>query len=205
VVDSPEAIRALTFMREQIGDIAPAEVLTWHEEESRFAFQNGNAVFMRNWPYAYSLLQDTSASRVAGKVAVAPMPPSDGGSATAALGGAQLAVNRNSRHPDAARRLVHFLTHPDRVRERSIATGQFPSLPSLYADSAVAAALAVPAAQALDVVSNARARPVTPLYSQLSELLQIQLHRALTGQATPEIALADAAREMNELLQRAGL
>jgi multiple sugar transport system substrate-binding protein len=55
VVDSPEAVRALTFMRDAIygSRIAPPEVLTWHEEEARFAFQNGSAVFMRNWPYAY--------------------------------------------------------------------------------------------------------------------------------------------------------
>jgi hypothetical protein len=46
---------------------------------------------------------------------------------------------------------------------------------------------------------------VTPLYSQLSELLQVALHRALAGQVDPAIALADAAREMNELQRRTQL
>ncbi|HEY9505085.1 MAG TPA: hypothetical protein VIQ27_03855, partial [Gemmatimonadales bacterium] len=48
-------------------------------------------------------------------------------------------------------------------------------------------------------------RPVTPVYTQLSEILQIQLHRALTRQAEPGDALARAAAEMQELLDRVGL
>ncbi|MGH7719603.1 MAG: extracellular solute-binding protein, partial [Gemmatimonadaceae bacterium] len=98
LVDSPEAVRALTHMRDQIHryGVAPPEVLTWHEEETRFAFQNGNAVFMRNWPYASGLLRDSSASRVAGRFSIAPMPATPGGRPTATLGGAQLAINAHS-------------------------------------------------------------------------------------------------------------
>ena len=68
VVDSDAAQKALTFMRDGIyvDDIVPPAVLTWQEEQTRFAFQNGEAVFMRNWPYAYALLQDSAQSSVAG-------------------------------------------------------------------------------------------------------------------------------------------
>jgi multiple sugar transport system substrate-binding protein len=49
VVDSPEAVRALTFMLQSIADgVVPRTVLTWQEEQTRFAFQNGGALFMRN-------------------------------------------------------------------------------------------------------------------------------------------------------------
>jgi hypothetical protein len=41
-----------------------------------------------------------------------------------------------------------------------------------------------------------------PIYSQLSELLQIQLHRSLTGQIAPSEALREAARQMNALIER---
>ena len=37
-------------------------------------------------------------------------------------------------------------------------------------------------------------RPVTPVYTQLSEILQVQLHRALTRQTEPATALSTAAR-----------
>ncbi|HVQ46669.1 MAG TPA: extracellular solute-binding protein, partial [Gemmatimonadales bacterium] len=63
VVVSSEAGRlALTEMRNEIyrDGIVPSAVLTWHEEESRFAFQNGESVFMRNWPYAVGLMRDST-------------------------------------------------------------------------------------------------------------------------------------------------
>ena len=75
-VDSEAAQQALTSMRDAIyvDGIVPPAVLTWQEEQTRFAFQTGQAVFMRNWPYAYGLLEDRSQSRVAGRFAVGAMP-----------------------------------------------------------------------------------------------------------------------------------
>ena len=205
VVDSPEGIRALTFLRDEVGGIAPVDVLTWHEEESRFAFQNGRAVFLRNWPYAWPLMNDTAASRVAGRFAVAAMPAAPGGEPTATLGGAVLAVNARSDVPEAARQLVAFLTDPARMLERARVTGQFPARPALFEDPRLREALAIPADQAGDVVRHARARPATPVYAQLSELLQVSLHRALSGQQPPAEALHDAARAMSALLRQARL
>ena len=43
-------------------------------------------------------------------------------------------------------------------------------------------------------------RPATPVYSELSEILQIALHRALTGQQEPRAALREAATAMRALL-----
>ena len=129
VVSSDAGRKALTEMRDEIyrEQIVPSAVLTWHEEESRFAFQNGESVFMRNWPYAVGLLQDSSASRVAGRFSVAPMPAGQGGSPTAALGGAQLAINRHTENPEAAWAVIDFLTRPEQMRERAQVVGQFPA------------------------------------------------------------------------------
>src|SRR5205085_9248275 len=76
VVNRPEAVRALEFMRDELyrSHVAPLDVLTWHEEEARFAFQNGNAAFMRNWPYPVAAMSDTAQSKIAGKFTVSPFP-----------------------------------------------------------------------------------------------------------------------------------
>ena len=206
-VSSPAALRALTTMRDEIyrQAIVPQAALTWHEEESRFAFQNGETAFMRNWPYAYSLMQDSSASRVAGRYAVAVMPAGPGGRPTATLGGAQLAINAHSSHPEAAWAVIEYLTRPEQMLERARGVGQFPTRPALYDDPALAKALDIPPAQARAVIEHAVPRPVTPVYTQLSDILQIYLHRALTRQQEPAAALASAAAEMQALLDRAGL
>jgi multiple sugar transport system substrate-binding protein len=206
-VNSPAAVAALTAMRNEIYDerIVPPAALTWHEEESRFAFQNGETAFMRNWPYAYALMEDSSASRVAGHFAVAPMPAAPGGRPTATLGGAQLAINAHSAHPEAAWAVIEYLTRPEQMLERAEGVGQFPTRPALYDSPALARALAIPPAQARAVIERAVPRPVTPVYTQLSDILQVDLHRALTRQQEPSVALAHAATEMQALLERSGL
>ena len=206
-VDSKAAVDALTFMRDQIfvDRGVPEAVLTWQEEQTRFAFQNGQALFMRNWPYAFPLMQDSAESRVAGRFAVAPMPANEGGVPTAALGGSQLAINANTEHPEAAYAVIEYLTRPEQMLERARVAGQYPTRLALYDEEALASALPVPPAQARRVIEAATPRPVTPVYTQLSELLQVHLHRALTRQEEPAEALSAAAREMRELLERAGL
>jgi multiple sugar transport system substrate-binding protein len=206
IVDAPEAVRALTFMVDTVraDRIVPSSALTWQEEQTRFAFQNGNAAFMRNWPYAWSLLQDASQSRVAGRIAVTTFPAGEGGAAAAALGGAQLAVNARSPHPALAYELASFLTAPVQMRERARLASQLPARRSVY-DEALADSLQIPLDQAIAALASAVARPTTPVYSELSELLQVRIHRALTGQQTPRQALSEAAEEMRELLARAGL
>jgi multiple sugar transport system substrate-binding protein len=206
IVDQPAAVRALTFMRESIENgLVPASSLTWQEEQVRFAFQNGQTAFMRNWPYAWALLRDPAQSRVAAHVGVAPFPGASGGRPTAALGGAQLAVNAFSDQPALAWELVEFLTAPAQMLERARLAAQLPSRPSLYDSPELARALDLPVQELRAAVAAAVPRPVTPVYSELSELLQIQLHRALTGQQSPEHALTRAAAEIRRLLARSGL
>jgi multiple sugar transport system substrate-binding protein len=203
VVDAPPAVAALSFMRDLVQrGLVPRAAMTWHEEEARLAFQSGRAVLMRNWPYAYTLMSDSSTSRVAGRYAAAPMPAAPGGAPSAALGGQQLAINAYTAHADAAYRLVAYLTAPAQMLERARIAGSFPPRRSLYDEPSLDTALGIPSASARAVLEHATPRPVTPIYSQLSELLQIQLHRALTGQAAPADALTEAARAMEALVER---
>jgi multiple sugar transport system substrate-binding protein len=207
VVDSEAAVTALTFMRDAIHaeGVVPPAVLTWQEEQTRFAFQNGQAVFMRNWPYAYALLQDESQSSVAGRVAVSVMPAADGGAPAAALGGSALAINAHSDQPDDAYRLIEYLLQPEQMLERARVAGQYPPRQGLYDTDALAAALPIPPAAVRAVIERATPRPVTPVYNQLSELLQVSLHRALTRQQTPRAALREAADAIRALLDRVQL
>jgi multiple sugar transport system substrate-binding protein len=206
-VDEDPAIAALTHMRDSIHRVGstPPAVLSWQEEQSRLAFQNGQAVFMRNWPYAAALLAQEGQSTVAGRFAIAPLPGTPAGEPTSALGGAALAVNAHSDQPEEARALIDFLLEPAQMIERAEVVGQFPPRPALYDDPALADALGLPPSDVLRIVETARPRPVTPVYSQLSAILQVALHGVLTRQDEPRPALERAAAEMRALLARVGL
>jgi multiple sugar transport system substrate-binding protein len=206
IVDEPKAVEALSRMCREIDDgVVPIATLNWREEEVRLAFQNGQAVFMRNWPYAWSLLQEPARSRVAERVAAAPFPGIEGHEPVAALGGAQLAVNAHSAQPQLSFALAQFLTAPEQMLERARLAAQLPARLSLYDDEALEGALPIPMRPVRRALDAAVPRPVTPVYSELSEILQVSLHRALTGQQPPAAALTEAAANMRELLTRSGL
>jgi multiple sugar transport system substrate-binding protein len=133
------------------------------------------------------------------------MPAGPGGSPTAALGGGQLAINANSEHPEAAWAVIDFLTRPEQMLERAQVVGQFPARRTGISEADLARVLSIPPAQIRAVVERAVPRPVTPVYTQLSDILQIELHRALTRQTSPEAALRQAQEQMQRLLDRVGL
>jgi multiple sugar transport system substrate-binding protein len=111
-----------------------------------------------------------------------------------------LAVNAYSDQPEAAYQLIDYLLQPEQMIERARVAGQYPTRPALYATAALADALTIPPGDALNIIERAVARPVTPVYSELSEILQISLHRALTRQQAPRDALQAAATAMRALL-----
>jgi multiple sugar transport system substrate-binding protein len=128
-----------------------------------------------------------------------------GGHSTAALGGAQLAINAYSESPDSAYRLIEYLTAPEQMLERAQAVGQYPTRSALYSDPRLRGAIAIPLDDARRAIESATPRPVTPIYTELSEILQIELHRALVRQADPQDALNSAARRIDALIERTGM
>jgi len=56
-INNKKAAAILDAFRQQIGKTTPRGVTTFQEGETHTAFINGDAAFMRNWPYAYSLGQ----------------------------------------------------------------------------------------------------------------------------------------------------
>jgi len=196
--NNPRAAAALTDAAAWIGTIAPPGVLNYAEEEARGVFQSGNAVFMRNWPYAWPLL-NAEGSPVAGRVGVAPLPRgTDGGRPAAVLGGEQLGVPRYSRHPEAAVALVRHLASRAEQRRRAIAGGFNPTIRDLYADPAVLAANPF-LATLRDGFETAVARPAGVTggrYNQVSAETWNAVHAVLSGRSAAAPALVRLERNL---------
>lgn len=139
-VNNEKAAAAVEKVKEWIGTIAPKGVLAYQEEESRGVWQTGNAVFMRNWPYAYALGNGDD-SAVKGKFEVAPLPAAtDGDQPSSTLGGWNLAVSKYSDEQEAAIAFVKFLGSAETQKVRAIELSNLPTIAALYDDPEVAAA-----------------------------------------------------------------
>lgn len=199
-IDNENAARALTLAASWVGTITPPGVLNYTEEEARGVFQAGDAVFMRNWPYALALANRPE-SPVAGKVGIAPLPHGDHGTSSATLGGSQLAVSRYSRAPEAAIDLVRTLTSADEQKRRAIKAGFNPSIERLYRDSELLAA--VPSLIELQsIFAGSVARPSTVTgrrYNQVSNEFWNAIHDVLGGRQPASASLAALAKRLRFL------
>jgi multiple sugar transport system substrate-binding protein len=199
VIDSPENVKALQLMVDGIKDgVAANGVTTYMEEEARRYFESGRATFMRNWPYAYALGE--KAPKVKGKFDVAPFPEFEGGGKAAILGGHNLVISQYSENAGAALALVEFLTSEKEqiimFRDYSLA----PTIASAYDDPGVQKKYDF-ASDLKDSVGQARARPVSPVYPQISQAIYKNVNEALAGRVSAEDALKTAQSEMQKALE----
>jgi trehalose/maltose transport system substrate-binding protein len=183
-INNPQAAAAIDRAAGWIGTISPEGNLAYQEEESRGVWQLGNAVFHRNWPYAYSLGNGAD-SPIAGKFDVVPLPKGDGEGARSAatLGGWNVAVSKYSPDPEAAIELALFLSSTEVQKERAINQSNLPTIVSLYDDADVAAAQPIIPAWK-DIFLNAVPRPSAPTktdYNEVSSLFWSAVHDTLSG------------------------
>jgi multiple sugar transport system substrate-binding protein len=204
-VDTPGNRKALAFMRDLIlrHGISPPNTYTeMKEEEARLFFQGGNALFERNWPYAWAL-HEAQGSPVRGKTAIAPVPSFTPGRSVSTLGGWHAGISRTSDAKPESVRLLCFLTSYEVQKKLALRLGWNPGRRDVYEDPDVLARM--PHFRALrPVFENARPRPILPYYTQLSEILQRHLSAALSGRSSPGEALAAAQREMRAVASRYG-
>jgi len=188
------AIRAFRSAASWVGRISPPAVLNFDEDESRLLFQRGDAAFLRNWAYAYSVLRE--AGDVGKNFSVAPLPGGPGGRA-AALGGWNLMVSRYSRYPGEAAELARYLTGRGEQKIRALVGSYLPTLVPLYEDPEV-----LQAAPLFEEFKQSYAhlvrRPSTELgekYPAVSAVYNRAVHDILSG-ADPAERLKAAEAEM---------
>jgi trehalose/maltose transport system substrate-binding protein len=198
-IDNPQAAAALTMVASWIDDISPKGVLSDEEEGARSRFQLGNAVFMRNWPYAWALSQGKD-SPVKDKVGVTVLPKAEGGRNAATLGGWNLAVSKFSKHPEVAADLVLYLTGPEEQKRRAIEYSVQPTLPRVYEDKDVLAKNPF-FASLVDIFKNAVPRPTVTAgkYNQASTAFSNAVHAVLTKEKPVKDSLTGLASDLERL------
>jgi trehalose/maltose transport system substrate-binding protein len=199
-IDNDKAAAAIDMAAGWVGKISPPGVTGFAEEDARNMFQAGNAAFMRNWPYAYSLGQAAD-SKIKDKFDVTPLPAGDSGKGAATLGGWQLAVSKYSKNIPEAAKVALFLASADEQKVRAVQGSMNPTIVSLYEDPDVCKASPF-MCKLKDVFTNAVARPSTataPKYNDVSTKFFQAVHNVLTGQAKGADAVAGLSLDLQDL------
>lgn len=193
-IDNPGAVAALTLAKGWVGSISPQGVLNYSEEEARGVFQSGDAVFMRNWPYALALVNNDG-SPIKDKVGIAVLPKGgEEGRHAPILGGWQLAVSKYSKNPDAAADLVMYLTSAAEQKRRVIAGGFAPTITALYNEESVRSAVGPVVDVLHDLLTNAVLRPSAitgSRYSQVSAEFSDAVYSVISGRTDAATSLKD--------------
>jgi len=196
-----EVVEAVRFVRDRIiGGLAPRGVLTYEEPESLALFVQGDAIFHRNWPYAWERANDPAVSRVVGKVGIARLPHFPGGRSTSILGGWQYGISAFSKHTDEAWRFVSFMTSAEIQKLFALGESRAPTRFAVYEDTDVKERRPQFASE-LDVFLQARPRPRSPLYPKISHILQRSFSTAISDPNSDiEAVMRRAAAEIDAVL-----
>ncbi|BBM88956.1 putative ABC transporter-binding protein [Spirochaetota bacterium] len=204
-VNNPSAVKAIDFMATFVGDISPPGVLTYQEEEARGVWQLGNAVFMRNWPYAYSLGNSSdSAVRKKFDVVTLPRGTTPNSKSAATLGGWNLGISEYSKNKEAAISLVKFLAGKKIQKLNAVNLSKLPTLPALYEDKEVLKAAPFFATMK-DVLAEAVGRPSGPTqkkYNEVSKEFWTAVHAVLAGDKNAKTSLAELERKLKRVRGR---
>jgi trehalose/maltose transport system substrate-binding protein len=200
-INNEAAAAAIDLAASWVGTIAPPGVLNYTEEDARGVFQSGNAVFMRNWNYAYALAAGED-SPVRDVFDVTTLPNGGEGMPTAGtLGGWNLGVSQYSENQEAAIELVRFLNNYENQVERAIVTSRPPTLLAVYDDADVGAEQPfIPLWR--PVVENALPRPsaaVRRSYNEVSSAFWTAVHDTMSGNGTASENLTDLERTLRRL------
>lgn len=190
-LDSPEARKPFELMgRLKVAGVLPKNIGEIATDRIRVDFQAGNVIFAQNWGYFWNRVENDADTKVKGKVGVTTLPADKGGRSATCIGGWQVAVSAFSRNKPEAVKFARYLSSPEVSKTMAVLASNLPVFPQVYKDPDVIRANPW-FAEALPVVESAKARPVTPRYTEVSDIIRSNMNAYLAGTKTTDTALND--------------
>jgi multiple sugar transport system substrate-binding protein len=192
-LNTPEAKKGLQQLVDAYknGNI-PSAAITYQEEQGRQAFEAGKLLFLRNWPYVYSLAKADGSSTVKDTMGIAPLPGNGSGAGASSLGGHNAAISVYSQHKATALDFVQFLESSETQKFFATQGSLAPVVASVYTDPTLVAKLPyLPVL--LKSIQSAVPRPVSPFYPAVTTAVQDNAYAAIKGDVTVDKALTDMA------------
>jgi multiple sugar transport system substrate-binding protein len=202
-INTKENIDTTQFMYDLIHryGISPPNTFTeMKEEEVRTFFQQGNALFERNWPYAWALHQGEDSS-VRGKVGIAALPHFAGGKSVSTLGGWHIGMSKHSDAKQKSFEFIKFVLSYNTQKKLTLKLGWNPARRDVYTDAEVVEKM--PHLIYLrGVFENLSPRPNLPYYTMISEVIQRYVSSVLSGKLTAGQALREMESEVKKIIEK---
>lgn len=208
-INTPQATKALTFMRSLVtSGVTPNAVTTDQENQSMNLFAQGDAAFLRNWSYAWSVSNDKTQSSVVGKVGVTVLPAFAGSNGHySSVGGWNLYVNPHSQHLSADKELIDFLTGPV-AQKILVQHGELPTNAAIAAQASTIAKTSGNNSPIFNLISKTDfiSRPSqSPNYPQISQAIYQNANAVLAGSESVKAGLQKMQQQMQSVSSNSGL
>ena len=176
IVDSAESVTGLQWLIDGFSqNYIPKESLEWKEEDGRNAFEAGNLLFYRQWPYQYANNLEALGTE---KFDVAALPSIDGKDFVPTLGGHNCAITKGSKNKATALKFVKWWISEDSQRYQLKTQTLAPILGSLYEDSELLKDF--PYLPILKKsLENAKSRPQAVFYGDVTAKIQDSIYPAI--------------------------
>ncbi|TDO94044.1 carbohydrate ABC transporter substrate-binding protein (CUT1 family) [Halanaerobium saccharolyticum] len=196
-LDAPEAAAGLKMLSDmyQNGWVTP-ESINFDQSSAMGVFASQNSAMTITGPWDLSQLKDVDFNW---DVALLPYKE-DVGIRASALGGENFAIMKGADNVEEAWEFIRWTQRRDFVEQMYIKGGRLPSRSDVaeesdyWRDDPVQRTF-------LEQLEYAKARGPHPKWPQISNELQLAMQKALTGQAAPEEALAEAAANIESILE----
>ena len=187
-LNTPAAVKAITFMRSLItSGASPAAVTTFQEPQAMNTFGGGNAAFLRNWDYAYTaaITPSSGGKLTASQVGVAPLPTFAGESypGYSNIGGWNMYINPHSTHIQADLTFIQWLSG---TTAQDILSEKYGFISTVTAVRSSPAVIGSNPVFAVVPKTKLTPRPAgTPEYPALSTAIYQNVNGALAGSNSP--------------------
>ena len=196
IVNSPESVKGLQNLMDGFKDgYIPGDAREWKEEDSRNAFEDGNLVFQRQWPFQYANNLENLGED---KFGVAALPSIDGKSYVPTLGGHYCGVSAFSKNKATALKFIQWWTAKESQQYRLDKQANAPILGSLYEDAEMIQKYPyLPTLRAS--LDAAEARPKAVAYGDVTAAIQDAIYPAIQQQTTAEQAITGLEEALKNL------
>lgn len=201
-INTANGLKAAQFMYDSVytTKISPPGTSTYKPADLNNQFQQGHAAFMRNWQFAWALIDDPKTSKAAGKSSIAAVPSLASGKAgTGCTGGWMVTINANSVAPDRAWQFCEYMLSQKTQTQMATLQSVSPVRPDAFNDSAVQTSQDGFFKLMEPVLKSTHGRPQISNYTQLSAAIQTELNSMMANQKKPAEALKAAQTAVDSI------